>query len=80
MGEVGLPLRSLLIRDTVIAEGGEVVGWFQLNDTRGLRNGIPCSGQLKLGLRVVGADLLTDGDIGQLGHNDHTKSDWAILH
>jgi len=60
IGEVVLPLKTLLIRDAVIAEGGEIVGWFPLTDTRGLRQGTPCSGQLKLGLRILGAERLRD--------------------
>jgi len=54
IGEVCLPVSKFLIRDQVIAEGGEIVGWFPLADPRGLRQGTPCSGQIKLGLRIVG--------------------------
>mmetsp|Transcript_39026 Transcript_39026/g.112092 ORF Transcript_39026/g.112092 Transcript_39026/m.112092 type:complete len:576 (-) Transcript_39026:115-1842(-) len=64
IGEVTLPLRCVLIQDAVIAEGGEVVGWFELTDDRGLRKGIPCSGEVKLGLQVIGAERLSEASDG----------------
>lgn len=54
IGEVLVPLMALLIQDPVIASGGEIVGWFPLTDTRCLRQGTPCSGELKMGFRVEG--------------------------
>lgn len=81
IGEVCLPLRALLIRDPVISEGGEIVGWFTLTDARGLRQGIACSGSLKLGLRIDSPHLLRDNSSPGFGAPDdlHSQSDWAIL-
>lgn len=55
IGQVILPLETLLIRDRAIAQGGEIVGWFPL--TVGSRRS---QGRVKLGLRVIGAEFLPD--------------------
>merc|ERR1711971_376266 len=61
IGEVNLPVKTLMLRDAVIA-GGELVGWFTLMDMKGQRQGIACSGEIKLGLRLVDPHLLQASD------------------
>lgn len=38
-----------MIRDAVIGEDGDIVGWFELTDARGLRKDSPCSGEARMG-------------------------------
>lgn len=56
MGEVVLPLSSLLIQDQAIGDDGNLVGWFELSDGMGLTSAsVRYTGALKLGLRIDGA-------------------------
>ncbi|CAK0882983.1 unnamed protein product, partial [Prorocentrum cordatum] len=57
-GQVLLPVSSFRITDSSIDRQGDMVGWFPLEPTSGTR----CTGQLKLGLRVLGADKLAGWD------------------
>lgn len=59
MGEVVLPISSLIIQDDAIGEDGNLVGWFELSDESGLvKQNFWYTGALKLGLRVTGAEHL----------------------
>jgi len=83
IGEVTLPLKALLIRDAVIKDGGEIVGWFPLADPHGHCGDEACTGQLKLGLRLVGAELLGGVEgLGTVSFSDSTsfEEDYAVLH
>jgi len=80
IGEIVLPVSKFLIRDKVIAEGGEIVGWFPLTDPRGLRQGTPCSGQIKLGLRLTGMDKASlQEELTRINSSGTTCADFAIL-
>jgi len=82
IGEVTLSLKNILIKDPVIIEGGEVVGWFPLTDARGMRQGILCTGELKLGLRIINSHILL-GFVGvqpsPLSRQPPAQADFAIV-
>jgi hypothetical protein len=64
LGEIVLALTALLIEDSAIAPGGELVGWFPLvqpSRKHNRRNPVS-SGELKLGLRLVNDEQLADVD------------------
>lgn len=77
IGEILVPIKALLIQDPVIAKGGEIVGWFPLTDARDLRQGIPCSGELKIGFCVDGAERQEGSEHSQLLHK--VSSGFAVL-
>jgi len=62
LGEIVLALTALLIEDSAIAPGGEMVGWFPLVQPRQNRRNPVSTGELKLGLRLVNDEHLADLD------------------
>jgi len=60
IGEVNIPLRTLLVRDRVIRDN-QMVGWFPLEPARAAGRGAShFKGRLKLGLKLNGRSQLRD--------------------
>lgn len=68
-GQVLLPLSSCRIAHSSIDRQGGVVGWFHLEPHDGTR----CTGQLKLGLRVLGQDKLPGEDAPAVAQEPQAK-------